>query len=134
MSYSLKEIWQNIVDYFIQDDPYDTPVVEPVAHPVKKRVHTKRMDKTRLTQYHYDLIMVAYGNYVKWNSTCGVGKRVTHQDVTNELNMLFGLDKSPRSYARVWEGLIPRDSMARGTTPDGEIYMGAEAGYNDAGS
>ena len=117
---TLVEVGEKIYSWFQDEEP--TPEPEPVK---PKRKNSKVQDTTRLTQVHYDLVMEAYGKYLAWNAQCGVGKRMTQQELGRQLNEHFGLSKSPQCYRLIWNGSVNRADLAVGTPIEGGANEGS---------
>jgi hypothetical protein len=72
-------------------------------------------DYSRFTQYQYDYIC---RERIKWeenNRNKPRAEREPLNDLIARLNDKLGMNKSLRSYHRVWTGALERDSLPEGT-------------------
>ena len=106
---TLGEYGKKIYSWFSDDEP-----VEETATP--KRVQKKVRDYTKFTQTQYDFICESHAELKKHNALQepGNGERVTLKELSVRLNWALGLDKSERSFARIWDRKIDRDTLAPG--------------------
>lgn len=71
-------------------------------------------DTSKFTKLEYDEIIREHNTYLACKDAIGSGFKSTLQDVVDRLNERLGKNKSRRSYARVWNGEIDRESLGDG--------------------
>ena len=99
---------RNLLDQFIGwIDPFE----EKLPNPPKPK-HTR--DCTPLNQYHYDFIMAAYEEFSAYNQYRSRSDKKPVSELTERLNERFGLNKSTRSYQRIWAGQVKREDLPQG--------------------
>ncbi|WP_027855037.1 hypothetical protein [Marinobacterium litorale] len=88
------------------------PSAEPVAEtPKRKRRSPTHRDTTKLTQWHYDIIVHRHAAWLYHNKTHSHAERRSAQDLVNEINSLMGTQKSHRALARIWNGELQREDL-----------------------
>ena len=85
---------------------------EDVFTPKHKPQHTR--DCTPLNQYHYDFILAAYEEFSAYNQYRSRPDKKPVSELTERLNERFGLNKSTRSYQRIWAGQVKREDLPQG--------------------
>lgn len=101
---AIEEEVKSFISWFNQE--------EEQPKPKKKRVISR--DCNPLNQYHYDFIIMAHQEFMEHNSKLPKKDRMKVQELTDKLNERFGLNKSTRSYQRIWSGYVSRDEFPKG--------------------
>jgi len=85
-----------------------------VQEPAELPKHKKTPDTTKLTQYMYDFILHAYGDWKNFNAQNPRNKK-TMEELVETINTYMGTNKSRTSLGRVWNGHIDRAYLPTGT-------------------
>jgi len=84
------------------------------------RIARKKSDVSLLTQYDYDFIMDAYGQWRVYNLH-NPENRKTQVELCITLNSWLKKDKTIGVYRRVWQEKVDRNSLPTGIPIEGNI-------------
>lgn len=120
---TLTKVVEGVVAFTAVSSLYDSVFgKEEKITPKKTRTYKKKPDRTLLTQHQFDYIQWVRQEWLEANQIRkeqGIEK-IPVQKLTDTLNKHLNLDKSTRSYSRVWSGEVDRDSLPLGKPILGE--------------
>lgn len=99
---AIEEEVKSLVSWFNSEQEEDKP----------KKKYTR--DCTQLNQYHYDFVVAAHAEFKQFNEGKSLADRKPISELTDRLNDRFGLNKSTRSYQRIWTGHLKREELPQG--------------------
>ena len=73
----------------------------------------KPSDTTKYTQFMFDFVMYAHNEYILHNRN-NPKERKTIADLAIVINRKMGTDKSKTSLSQIWNGHLPRATLATG--------------------